>query len=121
MRGGREERKLSFPPRFKDGRVGETSTPIFLPSGPGAGRAEAGAYKAGCLQAGRGREEQTWGRTGGEHLQAGCGSFPACTGGACPQGGSVSPGLSANSEDGAPAMAPPPEDPPSEESWLACG
>lgn len=104
--------KAVLSPRFKDGRVGETSTPVFLPSGPDAGRVEAGAYKAGCPQAGRGREEQTSGRTGGERLQAGCGSFPVGTGGACPQGGSVFPGLSANPGRRSPCDGASPRGPP---------
>lgn len=44
-----------FPPDSRTG--GEASTPVFLPSGPSVGGAEAGPYEAGCLEAGRGREE----------------------------------------------------------------
>lgn len=99
------------PPRFKDGGVGEASTPVFLPSGPGAGGAEAGAYKAGCLQAGRGREEQAWGCTRRRASAGGMWLFPSghwrgpSPRKVCPQA-SVQ-----NRGDGTPAMAPPLEAP----------
>lgn len=99
------------PPRFQDGGVGEASTPVFLPSGPGAGGAEAGAYKAGCLQAGRGREEQAWGCTRRRASAGGMWLFPSghwrgpSPRKVCPQA-SVQ-----NRGDCTPVMAPPPEAP----------